>query len=326
MTDDPSTAGSGWRGVIASLEASTPEELQAKMPGTGTPQLVRDFPEFGAVEFRDLDIEGPGGPVPARSYWRRNSGRGTGLVWIHGGGFIFGHLDMDEAHWVALALAARGITVVSVDYRKCLHGVHYPVPSDDVLAAWLWAMKHAGRVGIDRRSMHIGGASAGGNLAAGVTKRLRDGAGPTPSSTVLVYPVLHSPLPPPSATLRDALAQRNLDAAPGSFLETNYAGSDAALRDPYAFAGNGDVSRQPPVYILNAEADALRASGELYASQLQSSGVVVRVEFEPDTIHGHLNEPYSEGGRRSIDRIAAWLTAPGLRTPERSIHEEAHRA
>ena len=35
---------------------------------------------------------------------------------------------MLEAHWVSLALAARGFGVLSLDYRKALRGVHYPVP------------------------------------------------------------------------------------------------------------------------------------------------------------------------------------------------------
>jgi acetyl esterase/lipase len=53
-------------------------------------------------------------------------------VWAHGGGFAAGDLDMPEAHAVATALAARGIAVVSVDYRLVGPGCRYPAPSDDV--------------------------------------------------------------------------------------------------------------------------------------------------------------------------------------------------
>ena len=88
-------------------------------------------------------------------------------------------------------------------------------------------------------------------------------------------------------------------------INVNFAGS--ALDDPYAFAANGDVSGQPPVYILNSDADPLRSSGEAYAAQLAEAGVEVRLEIEPDTEHGHLNEPDSPGGRRSIDRLVRWL-------------------
>ncbi|HWV50489.1 MAG TPA: alpha/beta hydrolase fold domain-containing protein, partial [Microbacterium sp.] len=72
---------------------------------------------------------------------------GTGLVWAHGGGFLFGDIDMPESDWVARQLAARGTTVVSVDYRLAPvpEGFHpgveeapghiYPAGSDDMVAA-----------------------------------------------------------------------------------------------------------------------------------------------------------------------------------------------
>jgi acetyl esterase/lipase len=94
-------------------------------------------------------------------------------------------------------------------------------------------------------------------------------------------------------------------------LNLNFAGSEAALLDGYAFPANGDVGRQPPVYILNAEADSLRASGEAYGAQLAEAGVHVRVEYEPGTVHGHLNDPDGPGALRSIERMAAWLRAGG---------------
>ena len=48
---------------------------------------------------------------------------------------IGGHLDIPESNWVAHELASRGIPVLSVDYTKCLGGVHYPVPVDEAACA-----------------------------------------------------------------------------------------------------------------------------------------------------------------------------------------------
>ena len=321
MTDDAVGEGWGWVQVIASLEAMAPAERAAFMPRSGTEKLVQAFPELAAVEFEDHEVAGPDGPIPTRSYSVPGSAGGTGFVWVHGGAFIGGDLDMDEAHWVGLALAARGISVLSVDYRKCLDGVHFPAPSDDVLAAWLWALEHAEQLGTAPDRLHLGGGSAGANLTAGVTKRLRDGAGRLPASLVLVYPLVHPELPPFGEDLQVALASAELtvDFPPAAIrdINLNFAGDEAALVDPYAFAANGDVSGQPPVYVLNAEADRLRASGEAYAEQLRAAGVQVLVELEPGTQHGHVNEPYSEGGQRSIDRIAHWLHGdPGVRSWE----------
>ena len=41
---------------------------------------------------------------------------GTVLVWLHGGAFMFGDLEMPEADETARQLAARGTTVFSLDY------------------------------------------------------------------------------------------------------------------------------------------------------------------------------------------------------------------
>jgi acetyl esterase len=131
-------------------------------------------------------------------------------VWLHGGGFIAGDLEMPEADWVARSIAADGFTVVSGDYRACLDGVHYPIPNDDVLDLRMWVAEHAIELGIDPERIHLGGASAGAALAATLGKRLRDGAGGAPKSIVLVYPVLHYELPEPQNELR-ALLQKNAE-------------------------------------------------------------------------------------------------------------------
>jgi acetyl esterase len=98
---------------------------------------------------------------------------GPGLVWAHGGGFAAGDLDMPEADWVARAFAARGVTVISVDYRLAVGGAgHYPAGSDDVLSAWRWTLAHADELGIDPDRLVVGGASAGANLVTGAVVRL----------------------------------------------------------------------------------------------------------------------------------------------------------
>jgi acetyl esterase/lipase len=180
-----------------------------------------------------------------------------------------------------------------------------------VLDAWLFVAGHEEEFGVAPGQLHFGGASAGAHLVAGVTKRLRDQAGPLPASLVLVYPNLHPVLPPPSDDLRAALAKRPpelLTPAVMRDINLNYAGSAAVFDDMYAYPGNGDVSGLPPVFVLNSEADSLRSSGERFAEQLSEAGVVVRVEYEPGTVHGHLNQPDDPAAVRSIERMASWLS------------------
>ena len=134
---------------------------------------------------------------------------GAGLVWAHGGGFAGGDLDMPEADGVARALAARGVTVVSVDYSLAplpqaladqfgliaKDGVHYPAASDDIVAAFRWAVESELCPG----PWALGGASAGANLATGATLRLLADVGLNPALVVLAYPTLLAVQPEPDA-------------------------------------------------------------------------------------------------------------------------------
>jgi acetyl esterase len=280
------------------------------MESPGTPDLLTHYPSLAKITMRDSEVSGRHGPVPVRSY--RESGGGTqpGLVWFHGGGFIGGDLDMPCAHWVALAIAADGFAVVSGDYAKCLDGVHYPVPNDDVLDVWLWAVKNATALGMDGSEIHLGGASAGAALAASLAKRLRDGAGQTPKSVILAYPVVHEVLAEPEGELREVLQEATgfvITPEIAESITSNYIGSANVNGDPYAFAANGDLSGLSPTFILNSEIDTLRVSGEAYGAALGRAGVEVVTEYEPGATHGHLNEPFTAHGEHSLARMALWL-------------------
>jgi len=314
VTDDDTQAGgaqlSAFGQAVAMAESMDPTAMAAAGFGPAdSSELFARYPELADVETRDVTIEGRHGDVPGRLY-RGPTSSSTGFVWVHGGGFIGGNLDFGESHWVALALAAARFPVLALDYRKSLRGVHYPVPSDDVLDGWLWATAHADELGARPNDLHLGGASAGGNLVAGVTKRLRDGAGPMPESLVLVYPIVHGELPPLPPDLQElAAAGPGPGFSPAVVREMNlqYAGTEALLDDPYAFAPNGELGGQPPVFVLNSQSDVLRASGQAYAEGLRVAGVDVTVVMEPDTSHGHVNGPDMPGATRSIERIVEWL-------------------
>jgi acetyl esterase len=302
-----------FRQIVDFLES---QEAGSLLGGADTADLLRRFPELANVDVHDVEIDGTHGSVRGRVY-RGVRDVGTGFVWVHGGAFIGGDLDMPEAHWLSLAVAAVGFSVLSLDYHKALRGVHYPIPSDDVLDGWLWATNHAEEMGAHPGDLHLGGASAGGNLVAGVGKRLRDGAGPHPASLVLVYPIVHPELPPLSGELQEKLAREkpavSFPAETVREFNLQYAGSETAFRDPYAFAINGPLAGQPPVYILNSEIDFLRASGEAYGADLRAAGVDVTVEMEPGTHHGHLNGPDEPGAFASVDRLTSWLRDHGKR-------------
>ncbi len=263
----------------------------------------------------NIRIPGPHGPVPVRTYTPPEP-NGTALLWIHGGGFVKGDLDMPEADTVARGLAAAGITVASVDYRLAVEGVRFPVPGDDVDAAWRWASAGAA-LGVPAERWHLGGASAGANLAAAETQRARDTGLPAPASTVLIYPVLHDVLPTPSPSLARLLARLPDEARFTTErcreLNLNYVGDAALLQHPYAFPAHGRLAGLSPTLIVNAEIDDLRPSGEDFAALLARAGVDVAVLREPATWHGYLNDFSQPAAARTVARIAGWIVGNPLR-------------
>lgn len=273
--------------------------------------LTARYPRLGAVTTADLAVPSPDADLTARVY--RPTGRdfGAGLVWIHGGGWVGGDIDRPEAHWVSLELAARGIAVVSLGYRKALHGVRAAQLEDDVRRGW-----HAGRealrdLGIAGEAVHLGGASAGSALAAGLTLRMRDEDGPSPASVVLVYPLVHRELPPLSAEVADSV--RGLPAAQvispraARAYTANVLGADDVV-EPYLFPGDApSLGGQPPVLILAAQRDLLRASSDRYARQLREAGVPVVSETQADVTHGYLDDPGLPEALASIDRMVRWM-------------------
>ncbi|MBR7838564.1 alpha/beta hydrolase fold domain-containing protein [Actinospica durhamensis] len=149
------------------------------------------------VEIENLTAPGPHGDVDLRVYRPRSEAR-RALVWLHGGGFMGGDLDMPEAHLVAAELAFRAdALVVSVGYRLAGNGVHHPVPIDDAHAAWLWLTEGEGAARLPEGPVALGGASAGAALALATALRLRDQAGHarTPEALLLAYPFAHFPSP-----------------------------------------------------------------------------------------------------------------------------------
>ncbi len=97
----------------------------------------------------------------------------TGLVvYFHGGGWVIGSLGIMDNVARALTLGS-GAVVVSVGYR--LAPEHpYPAGLDDCETVTRWAHANAARFGVSPDSIVVAGESAGGNLAAAVSLRLRD--------------------------------------------------------------------------------------------------------------------------------------------------------
>ncbi len=273
------------------------------------------------VPVAHVNAPGPSGAVPLRIYGDGRTakhgftGAGVpGIVWLHGGGFAGGDLDMREADQLARELVQRtGGVVVSVDYRLAKDGVHFPVPHEDALAAWLWVAGHSGDYGIAQGRLCLGGASAGANLAVGAAMYLKDIGEPLPAKMLLAYPFLHSELPP-LADVDGTLSAvprilRFSDDDCRRMLE-NYLGGPVGTASSYAVPGDADPAGMPPTAVLACEYDDLRVSAELYVDSLRRAGVPVEFRLEKGATHGFLNHSAAmDIVQRGLSFLAAELSS-----------------
>ena len=175
------------------------------------------------IERYDVVVPGPAGASDpsVRVYRPRDrSGPLPCLYWIHGGGYLFGSALTDDprlARW-ADELAC---VVVSIDYR--LAPEHpYPAPLDDCYAGLLWVAQHADELGIDPQRIAIGGASAGGGLAAALVLLARDKGEVDVWYQLLIYPMIDD---------RNVDASSMIDGAPIWSRAANLLGWRAYLGD-----------------------------------------------------------------------------------------------
>jgi acetyl esterase len=234
--------------------------------------------------------------VPVRTY----GSAGPILVWLHGGGFAAGDLDMPEADVVARELVARAnVSVVSVDYRLAA----FPAGLDDVVAV----------LGALDGPVVVGGTSAGGNLALAAALGIAD---PRVIGLVLAYPYLHRTNPPAPAALTTRMAPLpesvRFPPAKMTAMATFYLGPLADDPPTLAYPGSAHPSSAefaglPPTLVIGAEYDDLLPSALDAAARLRAAAVPVTEYLEPGVLHGHLNTPGLPGALRTLDEMARFL-------------------
>jgi acetyl esterase/lipase len=245
------------------------------------------MPEISGVITEDRKVPGPkdSPDVPVRVY---RPGKRTGLLpallWIHGGGYMFGDLDQEDFIGKQFSLAGDCV-VVSVDYRLAPENP-YPAPLEDCYAALKWLASHTSELKADHSRIAIGGASAGGGLASGLGLLVRDRAEIDIIYQLLVYPMMNDcNVAPASQILPDTLLwtrQSNLigwrsylGCEPGGTGITCYASASRAT----------DLKGLPPTYITVGDLDLFAQESVEYAWRLIEAGVSTELHVYPGGCH-----------------------------------------
>jgi len=240
-------------------------------------------------------------PVPANGvpcHWLipQNSPPDRTLLYLHGGGFVFGltsqHLHMGA--WLAQRMHTR---ILMVDYRLA---PKYPFPAalDDCTAVYHWLLQH----GIPAQNIAVAGDSAGGNLTLTLLLKLRDSAAPLPAAAACLSPVTDLTRDHAHPEHQDPL----LSPRAMQLYTRSYVGNHDA-RDPWISPVFGDLRGLPPLLIHVGEDEILRADALQMTELAQAAGVDVRLAITPRMWHVWQLFLELPQARQSLEDIAQFL-------------------
>lgn len=250
----------------------TQARLNAAMPEINTVDS-KDYLLPAAVNSPELMVRvynpiNPSGALPA-------------MLWMHGGGYVMGSVDQDD-YLVRSLVEAVGCVMVSVDYRLAPENP-FPAPLEDCYKALKWLSSNTDGLGVDPKRIAIGGASAGGGLAAALALMARDKAEVEVFFQCLFCPMIDdSNSTESSYQVTDGRVWNRANNIKGwaAYLH----GDDASI---YAAASRTmDLSGLPPAYIAVGSVDMFVDENSRYAQRLQQAGISTQLEIFEGGFHG----------------------------------------
>ncbi|MGY1714335.1 alpha/beta hydrolase [Geodermatophilus sp. SYSU D01106] len=245
-----------------------PRTLRPVRLVTGLPSRL---PRRG-VEVVRIDAD-----VSVRLFRPSAAGVSPAVLWMHAGGTVIGSAAQDD--WLCRRWARElGAVVASVEYR--LAPEHpFPAPLEDCHTALRWL---AARGDVDPSRVAIGGASAGGGLAAALALLVRERGGVRPVLQLLSYPMLDD-----RTTTRSDVEQRHLrlwDSASNRFGWRSYLGGAPA--SPLAAPARAeDLAGLPPAWIGVGTNDLFHDEDTTYARRLRAADVPTELHVVPGGYH-----------------------------------------
>lgn len=232
----------------------------------------------------DHEVDGDE-PIAVRVHRPRDAKGSLPCVFsIHGGGYVLGSYEMDDARFDRWCVVHQ-VVGVSVEYRLAPE-CPYPGPLEDCYRALSWTFAHADELSIDRGRIGLFGSSAGGGLAAGLALLARDRAELHLAFQLLDCPMLDDRQSTPSICRDDLLTWTRGSNEFGwrSYLGAIY-GTDGVPQ--YAAAARAtDLSGLPPAFVAVGAIDGFRDEDVDYATRLSRAGVETELHVYPGAPHG----------------------------------------
>lgn len=246
----------------------------------------------------DLRPEGP----PLRATWLEPAEVGPQvLLYLHGGGYVFGSLRTHGNLIGALARASRARTL-ALEYRLA---PEHPAPAaiEDAVLAY----RHLLSEGVAPERIVISGDSAGGGLTLLLLLALRSLGLPLPAAAVPISPWVDLGCSGESFVTNaelDFVGIEHCRMAAASFLGGRDA-SDPAISPLFA-----DLMGLPPLLVHAGGRETLVDQIRAFVARARSASLDVTYAEYPEMVHvWHLHRGVTPEAQQAIDEIGRFVVA-----------------
>uniref|UniRef100_A0A0B7A468 Alpha/beta hydrolase fold-3 domain-containing protein n=1 Tax=Arion vulgaris TaxID=1028688 RepID=A0A0B7A468_9EUPU len=265
----------------------------------------------GQIDFDGEDVEiivpspytSEGIPI---SVYKPSSRPDVPAIWVyfHGGGFV---ICNRKTHETTAKILARdsGAIVINVEYRLLPDADAPYAPFEDAEVVTKWVLENKEIVGGKLNSkVGVGGDSAGGQIAIGVTNEI-----PNIDFQILIYPLADTTLSNESVQEFKKVPGLNEDALK-FFYENSLLHMPDYQTNPRV---NGMVrtntASSPPALIILAELDPLVGCGIEYTEKLRAAGVKVQLEIIKEVPHSFftLRNVYKTKSPEAYNHIVKYI-------------------
>lgn len=269
--------------VMSSIPSFDPDMPVSKARELQLSQLSR-IPREEVGSSKDHMVNDKG--LLLREYTPSAGASSDVILFLHGGGFVFGSVEAYDPFARHFCNIAR-MRLFSLEYRLAPEN-KFPAAHDDSYAAFRWLVNNADKLKVNPDRITVIGDSAGGSLAAYVTHTATNSGGKIPRLQILFYPAIGDSTS--TASFKENGQGYMLTKDMISWFSRQYANPSLPEDDRkrYRIEPPGDPSRFPKTVVVTAQFDPLRDAGERYASDLMESGANVVSMRANGMIHGFI--------------------------------------
>jgi acetyl esterase/lipase len=215
------------------------------------------------------------------------------LLYIHGGGFVYGQTPM-HLNYCAMLSERLKMRVIAIDYSL----KPYPAGLNDCFSVY----RHVLNKGAKPKDIAVAGDSAGGCYTLTLLLKLKEQKLPLPAAAVCISPCVSGEDSGFDRTITDPMLPHRACL----MFSARYRGG-ADPKNPLISPIYGDFAGMPPILIYSGERETLLTSVKAFAERAKREGWNIAHKVVPHMFHIFPIYTDIREGKQATDEIIGFL-------------------